>query len=497
VTSARSTPNNERKVLLGTLFALGSGSAAAAAVALVDGPEGLGVSMSIILFALVVISGAFPPDSDGRDLGDPAFLAGAAMFLSFGLRGLSVVAHEVPVVGPGANLPGYGTFSSTDALAMCLAVVGWLMFVLAYRLPIGRTIGGLLPDLRLGRSRIDAALILSIGLAGVGWAARIVLFVQRPLTFDTVAADTADATQTLLVWLTGLTPVALALAFLRISYFPRALPVIAWAAALLALEAGMGLVTGSRTQVVGAIVTPFAVISLSGHLKFSARYIILVPVVIAAFGFTYIYRTLPYAPTRDLGGVMGRVVDATAAAVEVGPVGLAQAGIENVSNRYNGLDSVREILDSSRPVAYTWGARYLAAVPAAILPRFLWADKPYDTEGQDFARDYFGVPSDANTWFTATWIGDLLLNGPVPFILVGMAVMGGLFRVLREYVRTHRRTAHMSIVLYAVILPAVIQSDAWIFPTIWQVTRACLVVAAIALAVTLLARDDRAREHMA
>ena len=484
------------RTLRGELFVLGSGISAAAAAAFIDGPEGLGVSMAIILFAMVVMSGAFPPDSDSRDLGDPAFLAGAVMFLTFGLRGISVIAHRLPEVGPGANLSNYGVFTWTDALAMCLAVVGWLMFILAYRLPLGRAIGGHLPDLRLGRSHIDVALVISIGLAGVGWAARSVLFVQRPLGFDTVAADTADATQTLLVWLTGLTAVALALAFLRIAYFARTLAVVAWATALLALEVGMGLVTGSRTQVVGAIVTPLAVLSLSGNLKFSGRHILLVPVVIAAFGLTYVYRSLPYAPTRDLGGVMDRVGDATAAAVELGPVGLAEAGIENVSNRYNGLDSVREILDSSRPVAYTWGARYLAAVPAALLPRFLWVDKPYDSEGQDFAKDYFGVAPDANTSFTATWIGDLLLNGPMPFMLVGMAVMGGLFRVLREYGGARRRTAHMSVVLYAVILPVVIQSDAWIFTTIWQVTRACLVVAVVALAITLLARDDAARERM-
>ena len=194
-----------------------------------------------------------------------------------------------------------------------------------------------------------------------------------------------------------------------------------------------------------------------------------VPVVVALFGFTHVYRTLPYAPARDLGGVMDRAGDAAVEALELGPVGLVQAGIENASSRYHGLDSIREILDSRRPTAYTWGTRYLAAIPAALLPRFLWADKPYDTEGQDFARDYYGVPSDANVSFTATWVGDLLRNGPVPFMLLGMAVLGGLFRVLRDYGRAHRDAAHMSIVLYALVLPIVIQSDAWIFSTTWQV----------------------------
>ena len=64
-------------------------------------------------------------------------------------------------------------------------------------------------------------------MAGVGWAARAITIAERPLAFETAAADTADATQTLLVWLTGLTAVALALAFLRISYLPRTFAVVA------------------------------------------------------------------------------------------------------------------------------------------------------------------------------------------------------------------------------------------------------------------------------
>ena len=113
--------------------------------------------MSIVLFAMVVLSGAFPPGMVGRDLGDPAFLAGAVLFLSFGLRGISVMANLLPDLGPGASLRDYRTFTETDAVAMTLAVIGWVVFVVAYRLPVGRTVGMLLPDLQLGRSRMNAA----------------------------------------------------------------------------------------------------------------------------------------------------------------------------------------------------------------------------------------------------------------------------------------------------------------------------------------------------
>ena len=122
-------------------------------------------------------------------------------------------------------------------------------------------------------------------------------------------AKSADATQTLCVWLTGFTGVALAIAFLRISYFPRTLAVVLWAAALLALEVGTGMLTGSRTQVAGAILTLLAVLTLSGQFRFSVRHALFVPVVVALFGFTHVYRTLPYAAARDLGGVMDRAGD--------------------------------------------------------------------------------------------------------------------------------------------------------------------------------------------
>ena len=388
------------------MFALASGVAAASAVALIDGPAGVGVSMSIILFAMVVLSGAFPPGSKGRDLGDPAFLAGSVFFLSFGLRGFVVVANLLPDLGPGSDLPGHRDVHLNRCAGDLPCSPGWLAFLIAYRLPFGEAIGRRLPDLQLERSRTDVALLLSVVLGGVGWASRALLCTATACVRDR-RCPLADATQTLLVWLTGFTAVALALAFVRLAYFPRTPGVVLWAGALLSLELGVGLATGSRTQVAGSIITPMAVLALSGHFRFSRSWLVLVPVAIAMFGFTYVYRALPDTPARDLGGIVVRLGHAVDAAVELGPVGLTQAGFENVSNRYHGLDSVREILDLST-TSTTWGGHYLAAVPAAVVPRFLWADKPYDSEGQDFARDYFGVAPDANVSFTATWIGDLL-----------------------------------------------------------------------------------------
>ena len=123
-------PSRAHKGLFpGYLFILGSGVAAAGSIVLVGGPEGLGVSMSIILLAVASLQEPSRRAHVERDLGDPAFLAGSIMFVSFGLRGLGTIASLLPYEGPGADLPDYGTFTPTDALVMCLVVAGWLAFV--------------------------------------------------------------------------------------------------------------------------------------------------------------------------------------------------------------------------------------------------------------------------------------------------------------------------------------------------------------------------------
>lgn len=491
VTAVRGRTDSDGRIILGTLLLLGIGIAAAVVVALRPEPAGIGIALSLVLLALVLASAAFPPGSPSHDLGDPAFLAGSVLFLAFGLRSLSVIFNVLPDVGPGADLPAYRTFTPSDALAMCLAASGWLAFLLGYRVAPGSRVAARLPDLGLTRSGPGMLSLLSLILAGAGWTAKILVFAQRPLGFDPVAADALDSTQTLIVWLTGCTEVALALAFVRICYFARAASSVLWAGGLLSLEIGIGLLTGSRAQILNAILTPMAVLALSGRLHFSSRYLLLVPVAVASFGFTYVYRSVPAQVPSGVAGVADRLGLTVSIAAEMGPVGLTQAGLENISNRYAGLDSVRQILDVGVSDSPSWGARYVLAIPSAVIPRFLWPGKPYDTQSQDFARAYYGVPPDSNVSFTATWIGDLLLQGPIPFLYLGMALLGLLLRALRDYGRAHARTAHLSVVMYAVILPIVITSDSWIFSIVWQVTRVCVIVSLLAVCMILTSGRPR------
>jgi hypothetical protein len=93
---------------------------------------------------------------------------------------------------------------------------------------------------------------------------------------------------------------------------------------------------------------------------------------------------------------------------------------------------------------------------SAVIPRFIWRDKPDSSVGQLFNRQ-FKISDDPNTYISATFLGELYWNFGWPGILIGMAFIGfALGRVNRacSLAQTKSLTQYLvlSITMYLICL---------------------------------------------
>lgn len=110
--------------------------------------------------------------------------------------------------------------------------------------------------------------------------------------------------------------------------------------------------------------------------------------------------------------------------------------VTTVKRRMSMINSVALVVrDVGRWVPYAEGQTLFGPLLNSFIPRFLWPDKPFNTEGQDFGRkfrvtNYFT----RNTFIGVTIPGELFWNFDVQGILLGMALIGAAMAwIYRRY----------------------------------------------------------------
>jgi len=447
------------------------------------GPTDQGIAAVLAVFAatMILAGGLFPPELDRRDFGDVLFLCSLPFLLGFVVRVFLSMTAFAPVNSVGVLVadPAEFSFDEYSVRALALAVTSWTVLFAAYRLRLGRWISSRLPDRSLSNVDLMPIRTAAILLGIVGWTARVATMVggqsEDPLSVESVSAMT-----TLFLWLSFLTTAATTVALFAVFYRRGDRATILLAALLALGEVVAGLITGSRTLLFTPLISVGAMAYLAGRIHLRWRHLMLVPVVLVVIGVTDTYRNpgMIFNVTGNDRDTAARVELAVEESIDQGAHGLAVRGAFNVALRYHGLHSVAQILRLGAPSDFSYGASYLAAVPAALVPRFVWPDKPLPQYGLDFGRTYFGVPEGVGVSIAPTWIGDLLLNLPLPLVPIGMGVLGVLLRTLRDYGGRARRGGSFATLVYVGVLPLVVQSDGWISTAIWEATQAIVVLGA-------------------
>lgn len=421
-----------------------------------------------------------------RRLSDLAFLAGFVFFLTFGLRSVLLLMRaqpELPGSAPDLTiLAALAGFLPIHFDALLLAIVCWVVFTIGYRLPVGSALAAKIGDPGLERLGSDRLAFFICLLAGGGWAARIA-FRSTYSTFEHLDPNALGAGDTLLTWVSAFAPAALALALLGVVRFRRHPAFIGLAAGLVLLEVGFALYTGIRTPLfsVGLALVAFGVVRAARPGRWL---LIVLPIVLIVFGATVVYRIPQVFSQSRADDPITRFATTLDRSFELGPVGLAEVGLWNVSARYIGVDSVAQVLLAGPPKP-DWGERHLLSVPSALIPRFLWADKPRADYVFDFAHTYHGVPGTVVVPYAPTWVGDLLLSFPLLIVPPLMLILGLACRVLNDYGWRAQRRRSFGLVPYALLLPIATQADAWISVGIYQLVQIVAIVVALALVLGL------------
>jgi hypothetical protein len=94
-----------------------------------------------------------------------------------------------------------------------------------------------------------------------------------------------------------------------------------------------------------------------------------------------------------------------------------------------------EILYLTPSVIPYWGLGRLLSIPLYIIPRAIWPEKPFLSQGVYFGILYLGSPSDTNSSAAFTVFGDLYLSAGWPTVFLGMAILGVVAALLYRYLK--------------------------------------------------------------
>lgn len=104
--------------------------------------------------------------------------------------------------------------------------------------------------------------------------------------------------------------------------------------------------------------------------------------------------------------------------------GIVAKSTRSLMNRFVGLDSFSIIIyKDNSPKGET-----LPLLFAAFIPRFLWKEKPTLYIGREFAIEYWNYPAEIPKSIAVTTIGELYWNYGVVGILIGMFMLGIIYR---------------------------------------------------------------------
>jgi O-antigen/teichoic acid export membrane protein len=347
-----------------------------------------------------------------------------------------------------------GLFNPKDlALAASIALLGWLSLLAGYALNPLRLLGKQAATSFSLRGAHVSPLGLGL-LLGIGWAARLFLATSGRY-FHTVptGATTTSASGALLATL-SLFPTFVVLLIAAAGnaangLVGRAIPRLVWA--LLSVEFLWYLPTGARGDLAGLALAIVIVRYYGLRRRLSAlpiaAVVLLFVLVVLPFGQAYRGDNRHYqvAPREALS----RAATETLA---VSPAHALRQGRDATFSRFSDVTSLATIVHRGRAFMPRKSGETLGWTVTAWIPRFVLPDKPDPgLFGNEFGRA-FGIiqPADRITSISVTQVGEMFLNYGLTAVVVGMGLVGCLYRLIDEVLR-ERRKDPASLVLFAIL----------------------------------------------
>jgi hypothetical protein len=119
----------------------------------------------------------------------------------------------------------------------------------------------------------------------------------------------------------------------------------------------------------------------------------------------------------------------------------------NLVDRISHLSIFAHVLDATPESVPYWEGTSYRMLFYSLIPRIIWPDKPRAEVGQAFGHRYGLIaPTDENTSVNLPWLTEFYANFGTIGVVIGMAVVGSLFRFLSATFGSRRNSELETIV---------------------------------------------------
>ena len=144
-----------------------------------------------------------------------------------------------------------------------------------------------------------------------------------------------------------------------------------------------------------------------------------------------------------------------------GVVEVVVSGFQATAQRSALLDLFTDVIRQTPEAVPYWGGETYKSLVGAFVPRFLWPGKPTKTVGYQFGHRYHYLPEDYyNTTINMPFLVEFYANFGVVGVLLGMLLVGAIYRALEAIVNVPGQSIIASICGLGLLVPLLnLESD--------------------------------------
>lgn len=414
---------------------------------------------TIILMLALIISIAFPfflkPYlTKDYDLFEPINLVAFLYFLFFAIRSIVLLSNPMFLI---AN----EEFTISDFnLALFYSIIGFLTLLLGYYSFIPKFITQKLPKLKILFSlRNNEYLIGSGNILIIIYVVGIIIRVLNMTIFGFQGSafkasespfDERLSYANLIVTFSTLSIYVFALYTIRSFILKKSYIIMT----LMAIsEIGYIFLGGWKVPFLHVLFVLLILYNYSSQkIRFKhafALVILLIPLIIFIFPFIQMYRATTVTNLREISFSPGRLMGVASEVVTNIQYSAVNTAPRAVVNRMAGLDPL--IILIMRLDSYQMG-KTLVPIFTIPIPRILWDNKPILSTGYTFATQFLGWDPKYKSEAAITQMGEFYWNFGIVGIIVGMFLLGILYRSFYLYLIVKHRDSLSALFLYTFCL---------------------------------------------